>query len=132
MKRALSSYQALHRREGQCSTAVGGKQRLCAQRHPQDGQVKPLLNRSENVTSLSSPVREATVMTTIPSTLLRTGLCKPSSSSKTERPLFESLVTRAVISTAKHMVYAHTQTAALETTPLHGTAELGLCPVTAT
>lgn len=71
-------------------------------------------------------------MTTNPSTLLHTGLCKPSSSSRTERPLFESLVTRAVISTAKRMVYAHTPAAALETSPLRGTAELGLCPVTAT
>lgn len=52
MKRALSSYRALHRREGHCSTAVGGKQWLSAQRRPQDGHEKPPLNRSDNVTSL--------------------------------------------------------------------------------
>lgn len=53
MKRALSSYGALGRREGQCSTAVGGKRQLNAPRCPQDGQEKAL-NRSKNVTTLAT------------------------------------------------------------------------------
>lgn len=57
--------------------------------------------------SLLSPVREAAVLTRSPSIPLQTGLCKPSSSPRTERPLLAGLVTRAVISAGRRTVCTH-------------------------
>lgn len=56
---------------------------------------------------LLSPVKEAAVMTRSPSIPLQTGLCKPSSSPRTERPLLAGLVIRAVISAGRCMVRTH-------------------------
>lgn len=56
---------------------------------------------------LLSPVKEAAVMTRSPSIPLQTGLCKPSSSPRTERPLLAGLVIRAVISAGRCTVCTH-------------------------
>lgn len=125
---------ALHRREGQRSTAGRGKQRLSTPRCPQDGQEKPLLRPIKDLTPLSFIFSKGghRYNHEPPLIPLQTGLCKPSSSPRTERPLFKGLVTRVVISIGKHMVYRDTEAAVLGTAPLHGTAEPRLYPAGAT
>lgn len=128
MKRALSSYRTLHRREGQCSTAVGRQQPLSTQRHPQDRHEKPLLKRSKNVTPLWFPVREATIMTISSSAPLQMALEAQLPPKNRKTIVWEFGHQGSYLHWEIQWTHTHTEPAALGIAPLQGTTEPGLCP----